>query len=301
MSIPPSARGKIVTFLLLTFAFSSVFWMLSLRAGSIRPYVLGIMWCPGLAAIITQLVYERTLRGLGWQRAKPRYLGISYAVPLVYTLLGYGLVWATGLGGFPNLEAIAAIQRQYAPSASPFLAMMGYVAVMATVGVALNCVSALGEEIGWRGLLVPELVKHTSFTRAALLSGLIWAAWHYPGIFLLDYTNPGVPRWYAALCFTVLVVAISVIVAWLRLKSGSLWTAVIFHSAHNLFIQAVFTPFTSNTGPTPYFIDEFGLVVPSVAAVIAYLVWRRRGELSLPEPPTAPRPIGPTVRTPALH
>lgn len=301
MSVQPPAKGKLVTFLLLTFAFSSVFYVLMIRAGTMGNYALGIMWCPGLAAIITQLVYERSLRGLGWRPGKPRYLVASYAIPLLYCLVAYGFVWLTGLGGFPNLDTVAAIQKQYGLNGSPLVVMGVFVAVMATLGLAINCLAALGEEIGWRGLLAPELVKHTSFTRAALLSGLVWAVWHYPGIFFVDYTNEGVPRWYAALCFTVLVVAISVIMAWLRLKSGSLWTAVILHASHNVFIQAVFTPLTSNTGPTPYLIDEFGLAVPVVAAVIAYLVWRRRGELSLPEAQTAPQPTRPTFSTPALR
>ena len=295
------SRGKIALFLLLTFVFSSVFYVLMLRAGTMGNLALGVMWCPGLAALITQFVYTRSLRGLGWGLGKPRYLGASYAIPLLYSLVAYGVVWLTGLGGPPNLYKAAAIQRQYAPDASPWVATVGYIAFAATVGLVINCLAALGEEIGWRGLLVPELVKHTSFTRAALLSGLVWAVWHYPGIFFVDYTNEGVPRWYAALCFTVLVVAGSVIMAWLRLKSGSLWTAVVFHAAHNLFIQAIFTPLTSNTSLTPYFIDEFGLAVPVVAVVIAYLLWRRRGELVLPEPPSAPQPTRPTFSTPALR
>lgn len=301
MSNQSSPRSKIALFLLLTFAFSSVFYVLMLRAGTMGNYALGIMWCPGLAAIITQLVYERSLRGLGWRPGKPRYLLASYAIPLLYSLVAYGAVWLTGLGGFPNLETIAAVQRQYGIGGSPLLAMTAFVAVMATLGLVINCLAALGEEIGWRGLLVPELVKHTSFTRAALVSGLIWAVWHYPGILLLDYTNPSVPRWYAALCFTVMAVAMSVILAWLRLKSGSLWTAVVFHAAHNLFIQAVFTPLTVDKAVTAYFIDEFGLAVPVVAVVIAYLVWRRRGELALPEPQSAPRLPRPTFSTPALR
>ncbi len=40
--------------------------------------------------------------------------------------------------------------------------------------------TAAGEEIGWRGFLVPELAKGLPFTAVALVSGIIWAAWHYP-------------------------------------------------------------------------------------------------------------------------
>ena len=50
------------------------------------------------------------------------------------------------------------------------------------------------------------------------------------------------------------------------LRSGSLWTATFLHASHNLFIQAIFTPLTGNTRPTPDAIDEFGFVLPLVIA-----------------------------------
>ncbi len=40
------------------------------------------MWAPGIAALVTRLLYRRNLRGFGWRLGKPRYLIISYLVPL---------------------------------------------------------------------------------------------------------------------------------------------------------------------------------------------------------------------------
>ena len=69
--------------------------------------------------------------------------------------------------------------------------------------------------------------------------------------------------------------------AWLRLRSGSLWPAVVLHASHNLFIQSLFTPLTGNNGITPYLIDEFGIGLALTASVMGYLFWRRRGELQV--------------------
>jgi membrane protease YdiL (CAAX protease family) len=44
------------------------------------------------------------------------------------------------------------------------------------------------------------------------------------------------------------MIGMSVIMAWLRLASGSLWTAAVFHASHNQFIQVFFTPATSLNG-----------------------------------------------------
>lgn len=61
-----------------------------------------------------------------------------------------------------------------------------------------------------------------------------------------------------------MIIGMSVIYTWFRLKTGSLWTATFLHASHNLFIQAVFTPATGDTGSTRYAIDEFGFVLPLV-------------------------------------
>ena len=73
----------------------------------------------------------------------------------------------------------------------------------------------------------------------------------------------------------------------MRLKSGSLWTAVILHASHNLFIQQVFDRLTVDRGRTQYFTTEFGLGMALFYLAVAYVCWRRRGELPQPERPPA--------------
>jgi membrane protease YdiL (CAAX protease family) len=73
----------------------------------------------------------------------------------------------------------------------------------------------------------------------------------------------------------------SFIFTWFRLKSGSLWTGVMLHASHNLFIQSFFTPITANTKHTAWFSDEFGVVVPAVTVIFAIYFWNRRKELNM--------------------
>jgi membrane protease YdiL (CAAX protease family) len=275
-----TARKKILVFLFLTFAFSSIFYYLILSSGSLHPYSFGIMWCPGLAAILTQLIFQRSLRGLGWQAGKPKYWLWSYGLPILYGAVVYGIVWLTGLGKLIPFERInQAAEQMNIEVRSPVIFLIVYILGMGTIGVIVNMTSALGEEIGWRGFLVPELYREFSFAKTALISGIIWAVWHSPVILFADYNNTGVSTWYGLTCFAVMVIGMSFAFAWLRLKSGSLWTAVILHGSHNLFIQGIFTPFTGNTGLTPYVIDEFGVGLALAAIVVAYLFWRKRDVL----------------------
>ncbi len=256
------ARAKIRTYLGLTFALSSVFYALIISAGTLDAqgglYVLGLMWSPGAAALLTRLVHQGNVRGEGWGWGGTRWQLLAYFLPLAYAAAAYGAVWLLGLGGVrPFRENLL---------------------VFATLGTLMGCVSALGEELGWRGLLVPELAKLTGFTRTALLSGAVWALWHTPLILFADY-DAGTSKPYAVLCFAVMVLGISFPFAWLRLRSGSVWTAMLLHASHNLWIQGFFDVVTVDTGRTRWLTTEFGAALALAAVGVGYLFWRLRDRL----------------------
>ena len=93
--------------------------------------------------------------------------------------------------------------------------------MLLTVGLIDKFSRALGEEIGCRGLLVPELAKITTPVRAALISGAVWAVWHFPSIVLGDYNARGVAISLQVTLFAIGIITDGVAYAWLRLASGS--------------------------------------------------------------------------------
>ncbi|MCE1254020.1 MAG: hypothetical protein LWX83_10790, partial [Anaerolineae bacterium] len=78
------AQKKIFTFLLITLLVSGVFYYLIISSGSLESmgglWVLLLMWTPGLAGLITQLVFNRSLRGMGWKPGKVKYLLLAYLI-----------------------------------------------------------------------------------------------------------------------------------------------------------------------------------------------------------------------------
>ena len=278
-----SARSwkKIGCFYALTMLFSGVFGAFVLRAGQMSAgnmlYVTGAMWSPALAAFATKGIFGESIRELPWKWGNARYAWLGYAIPILYTVPIYVIVWLSGLGAF-NVAFLQKTAAEFGwKNFPPSITLTLFVLITATIGLIPKLSRALGEEIGWRGFLVPELAKVVSFPKVALISGLMWAAYHYPVLLFADY-NGGGPRWYSLICFTVMVVAGSFILAWLVLRAQSLWPAAIFHASHNLFVQSICTPLTRDTGPTKYIIDEFGigLVITSIiGAVIVYLLARR--------------------------
>ena len=76
-----TAHKKILVYLVLVFAFSSVFYYLMIASGAISGYTFPLMWCPGVAAILTQLLFQRNLRGMGWGVGKAKYWLVGYGFP----------------------------------------------------------------------------------------------------------------------------------------------------------------------------------------------------------------------------
>jgi len=255
---------RILTFVFFTYGISSIFMYWAISSRSLRAggglAALGGMWSPGIAAILTQFLYRKSLREFGWKWGKTKYQLWSYAVPALYALTIHAFVWTTGLAGFVQdspTKLIAASLKTLA------------------VGTVFGCIFALGEEIGWQGLFIPLLARVTSFTKTALLRGIVWSVWHYPLIIFGVYGAEELPVWYKLLCFTVLLTGVSFAFTWFRLKSGSLWTGMFLHASHNLFVQGL-PGLTRDKGMTAYLIDEFGAVSAVVAVVVAFIFWKKR-------------------------
>jgi uncharacterized protein len=276
------ARKQLITFLLLTAAFSSLGYPRLIRVGIYHAsslLTLAVAWSPAAAALITRLVYQKNLRGIGWGWGKTRYQVWSYFIPIFYCLIAYLIIWVSGLGKFPNWGFVHELAVRFgAPNGSPTRLIAQYVWVAGVVDLFGGSIGALGEEIGWRGLLVPELAKISSFTTTALVSSFIWAIWHYPLIFLDGY-NGGTPRWYSALCFTFLVLGVGTVSAWMRLKSGSVWTAMFLHASSNLYLYGIFEPLTQSTALTKYFAGEFGALLAVIGPLLGIYFWRKRSGL----------------------
>ena len=277
-----SARVRVIAYLVLTFAFSSVFYVLCIRRGMKAGYIFGLMWCPAISALLTSCLTKRPFRDLGWRLGKPRYLLAGWSIPMAYSWPAYLLVWATGLGGFPKEHGVERFRNLLHMGSTPTWILLIIVYLLgAFAAVLFSCLSAAGEEIGWRGFLVPELFRFNSFTRTAVISGVIWVVWHSPLILWSDY-NSGTPIWYALTCFAVMTIAVSFVFAWLRLRSDSVWPAVLLHASHNAIIQGYLNALTVNYGRTNYFIGEFGCAMLPLIVLCARIAWIRRRQLNLP-------------------
>src|ERR1044072_9527350 len=149
-------RSGVLVFLLFTFGLSSLFYFLIIRFGHVGggggSYATGLMWCPGMAALLTCKYLGRSIDSLGWRWGKARYQAAAYLIPLGYAIVTYGFVWLTGLGGVPNRAFVDGATKDVGLGAMPaWASIMLTFLFTATTGVISDCATTLGEEIGWRG------------------------------------------------------------------------------------------------------------------------------------------------------
>jgi uncharacterized protein len=275
---------EITVFLALTFVLSTLAYIPIIQVGTITggesKFAGLLMLAPGLAAVITYLVFEHNLRPIGWRPGKMSYLILGLVLPIVYCLFEYGLVWQTGLGKYNG---------QFPGNFPVFLATMLFT----------GTISALLEEVGWRGFLVPQLMKLTSFTKTAIITGLIWAVWHYPLIIYSNVRSGNTPLAYSLVCFTIFVVGLSYATAWLWLKSGSVWTAAFLHGSHNAFMLHVFDPLTTDTGSTWLLLGEYGAGTAAIGLLLGILFWSFRTRLPGTNQTRAKKDLSESRPTPA--
>lgn len=271
-------------FLFLTLSITSVFGgLMAYQGGTPTLLVTGVMWSPGIAALLVCAILKRPVANLPWRWGPWRWNFFAWLLPVAYGLAIYLPVWLLNLGGsdFGNSATLSKWSTELLGHDDPSLiASIIFVAMLGTLGVVTSAARALGEEIGWRGFLIWELRKVMPFWAVGLLSGLIWAVWHWPAILFTDY-NAGTGSFVLQMfIFTMAILPQGIVYAYLTFKSNSLWPAVILHASHNLFIQRVFTPLTVKGESTHFYIDEFGIVMPILGSILSlgfYLQARREG------------------------
>jgi membrane protease YdiL (CAAX protease family) len=277
--------SRIGIYLLLVLMLSSVFYALIIScdhlAGANGMYVTGLMWCPAMAALLTCRWSGKSYAELGFGWPRSRWALMAWLLPVAYAGVAYIIVWVSGLGSFGNPVFVADMGRALGwPTAPAWLIEAGSLLLLGVFGMVQGVATGLGEEIGWRGFLAPEVTRAWGFTRGTLFTGVIWTTWHLPILLFADY-NAGTPWWFGMPCFAVMVISISFPFAWLRLRSGSVWPAAILHGSHNVIIQTWLTPITGARGHiTPYAIDEFGFMLALAGIVVGVVFWLKRGELS---------------------
>ncbi len=206
------------------------------------------MWAPGLAALVATRVTGRPMSSLGLQRLGPRqpYLW-AWLLPTALTIATGVLTVLLGAGRFdPEFTMIrGALASAGAQGVDPTLVVVSQTAAAILIAPLLNVPFALGEELGWRGFLLPQLLPLDQL-RAIAISSAIWGIWHAP-VILQGHNYPTQPVLGVFLMVGFCLLA-GTFLSWVYLCTGSPWAPALGHGAINA-VAALPMAFTTGADP----------------------------------------------------
>jgi len=193
-------------------------------SGAAYIFLFGTVWAPTAAALVlTSILGGRTSRAQLLRRllrapADTRWFLAAAVVPFAAICLAV-------------LAARALGDSAPRPGVSLWPSIIGMQMIT----------GAVGEELGWRGFLLTNLSQRVGFTLAAILSALLWSAWHIAGAFF-----PGMgPQLAPLIPFLTFVAVFGVFLAFVFARTGHVLAPMLAHLSLNLTLAVAGIPLAS--------------------------------------------------------
>jgi membrane protease YdiL (CAAX protease family) len=196
---------------------------------------------------------------LGLDRAGLKAWPLAIAGPAAIHLAGLAILSFAGLAVFVAPQMTGSV---------------GFAIFKILSGLLIGTLFALGEEIGWRGYMLPRLLGR-GVVPAMLLVGFLHGVWHLPLMLTTDYYhNIGNPQLIVPLFLVTLTLA-GVFFGFLRLWTGSVWPVAIAHAAANMAWE-IMTEMTQTKSAVAleYVGGESGLIMIVGLAIFSFFVIR---------------------------
>jgi membrane protease YdiL (CAAX protease family) len=232
--------------------------------------------------VATRLITKEGFKDFGLKphlRGNVRYYLIAWFGPALLIALGaliYFLLFPSQFDPTMNqMASLYAAQGVSLPEGTLFAIFIAQLALGIFLSPLLNIITTSGEEIGWRGYLLPKLMEMYSPRVSIVISGIIWGLWHAPIIAMGHNYGTGYPTapWGGILAMVVFCLFIGSFFSFLAIRTKSFLPASIAHGSLNGFaaISIWFTLGTPNPfiGPLPTgIIGGIGLIIVGIICFV---------------------------------
>jgi uncharacterized protein len=134
----------------------------------------------------------------------------------------------------------------------------------------------IGEELGWRGWLLPELMRRFSLARTFIIITFFWGSWHLPIFFSpTEFLFPWI----------IILISLSFIMMWLYIRiKGNILFLAITHAAFNAPVVFIENRLREIAVPDNSFMQGWQLLayaylfIAGILFVSTRKLWIRRGQ-----------------------
>lgn len=194
-----------------------------------------LMITPLVSVIISKLVNKKNFKDLylkpNFKGNKKWYLSAYFLTPVIAYIgaLVYFLIFKNDidlLGSAYAIDLEVANQNEYLSN------LLVLIPVAMLINPIMGIIQCFGEELAWRGFLLPKLNKKFPTQIAVIINGVILGVWHSP-IIAMGYNYGTKHPVLGILAMIILCIVIGTIASYLFYKTKSVWCPVLFHASFN--------------------------------------------------------------------
>lgn len=231
------------------FVLSYLWQFVMFLTGSIESILFPFMMLiPAIVAIVFRILNKEGFRQVGWGLRRWWYVIPALITPIIIALVVGYLLTTLNLAtlsdnhflfkdGMVEIQKIPLVLGNQTQSL-PFFALN--FALSLFVQSLLGSAVTIGEEFGWRCYLQGKMIKRFGLNRGLIFLGLIWGYWHLP-IGLMGWNFPDQPILGAFILTPISTIFMGIFLAWLYLRSRSIWMPTLAHAALNLTGSLLFS------------------------------------------------------------
>ena len=243
------SKKQIIIFLIVAFTggwiLQSIASIFANQGTTMGRSVFGIltivnMFMPLLGALFAKISFKK----MGWRpriKKNLKWIAFSIWMPALLSLVGaliYFAIFPSHLDtGFETMrqslgqEGLAQMQAQ-GLTIETYLIVS--IIMSLTTAPIFNILTAIGEEVGWRGALYPYLKERFGKTTGRVIGGVIWGVWHWPLMILAGFEY-GTDYWGAPVLglfvFPIFTVCFGIMTDHVYEKSGTILMPALIHGA----------------------------------------------------------------------